>query len=163
MAQKMWTTEEKALHAIMQAESSKQTYKKIQDTFGTQQFPLTHVDIIDNTSIPSHPHITLTCQSEIETHILDHNRRYSLQSLATPFLSIPFLQEAIDPSYGNTKFDEISNGTFLEDIPSNVHLSPTEEQWISSLQQIVHHEIPLTLSCEDFRAFFRAKGTKRPR
>jgi hypothetical protein len=88
---------------------------------------------------------------------LDRNRRHSLQSLATPFLSIPFLREAIDPSYGNTKFDEISNGSFLEDIPSNIQLSSTEKQWISSLQQIVHHEIPLNLSCEDFRAFFRAK------
>jgi hypothetical protein len=36
MAQKMRTAEEKALRAIMQAESSKQTYKKIQDTFGTK-------------------------------------------------------------------------------------------------------------------------------
>lgn len=61
MAQKLQMTEEKALRAIIQSEASRQTYKKIQDIFGTQQSPLTQVDVIDKSSHPSHPHTTLTC------------------------------------------------------------------------------------------------------
>jgi hypothetical protein len=150
MAMKMRTSEEKALRAILQSEASRHTFQKIQDTFGKQQTPLTQVDVISTDRLSTTPHTTLTSQAEIEQNIMERNRHHSLQSLETPFLSNPIPRDAIDPTRGNTKFEEILDGTFLNNIPTNNCISPTERKWIESLKQTVHQEIPLSLSCEDF-------------
>jgi hypothetical protein len=58
---------------------------------------------------------------------------------------------------GHIQFDKLLDGTFLTNIGSSTNLSPTEQTWISSLQQLIHQEILLSLSCEDFRSFFQVK------
>jgi hypothetical protein len=150
MAQNVGTSEEKALKAIIKAEASRRTCKNINYIFGKQQIPLTQIDVPSTCGDPTKPHISLTFQLEIEEQILQRNRRHSLQSLTTPFISDPVLRAAIDPTGGQTQFDKLMDGSFLRDIGSHTPLSPTEQSWIAYLKKLIHQEIPLSLSCKDF-------------
>lgn len=153
MARYLCTSEEKAPLAIIKAEASRGTFQNLKDILGKPKTPLTQVYVLldpDNTQ--SH-HTTLTDRTDTEQNILWCNCRHSLQSLATPFLSDPYLFSGINPDGDKNKFKEILEGTFIETIPSNVSLSPTETLWIPSLK----HEISLALSPNDFKKIFSAK------
>jgi hypothetical protein len=65
MAEKMQTTTEKALKAILAAEKSRQSFALIKALLGQQNSPLTQIDVQSNPNDPLSPHITLTTQDEI--------------------------------------------------------------------------------------------------
>jgi hypothetical protein len=65
MAEKMQTTTEKALKAILAAEKSRQSFALIKALLGQQNSPLTQIDVQSNLNDPLSPHITLTTQDEI--------------------------------------------------------------------------------------------------
>jgi hypothetical protein len=132
LATKMRTTEEKGLRAMLHAKNSKRIYKNIKELFGKQQVPLTQVDILSNPNDSSSPHTTLTAREDIELHILRRNRKHSLQSLSTPFLSDLSLQHTIDPSSPSNRFDALLDGSILED-SSLDSFSDVERKWIAAL------------------------------
>ncbi len=150
MAQKLRTSEEKALLVIIKSEASRRTFQNLKDIFGKVQSPPTQIDIFTDPNNKLSPRITLTDRKEIEQHILRRNRRHSLQSLATPFLSDPYLNAAINPE-GDPKFDLILDGNFTDTIPTTINLSLTEELRISSLKILVDSDISLKLSSHDFK------------
>ena len=131
----MRTSEEKALGGILRSEVSRQTFQKIQDTFGKQQTHLTQVDVLSTDRLSTSPHTTLRSQEGIEQKIMDRNRRHSLQSLQTPFLSNYILQDATDPTRGNSKIMEISNGT-REFTSKRQHLT---QSYFTNCSHIVNH------------------------
>jgi hypothetical protein len=51
----------------------------------------------------------------------------------------------------------VCSQSYSPDILTDQTLSEPEKQWIRSLQQIVESEIPLSLSNEDYKQFFRVK------
>jgi hypothetical protein len=114
------------------------------------------VDLLSNPNDSSSPHITLTDRKDIELHILCQNRKHSLQSLSTPFLSDPSLKHTIDPSSPSNKLNAFLDGSTLED-GSLDSLSAAEQKWIEALHLHVSSEISLSISCEDFKQFFRMK------
>jgi hypothetical protein len=120
MAQKLRTSEEKALLVIIKSEASRRTFQNLKDIFGKVQSPPTQIDISTDPNNKLSPRITLTDRKEIEQHILRRNRRHSLQSLATPFLSDPYLNAAINPE-GDPKFDLILDGNFTDTIPTTIN------------------------------------------
>jgi len=122
---------------------------------GKIKTPLRQVDIKSDNS-PHDPFITLTERTDIEYHIMRRNRAHSLQAHATPFLRDQFLSASIDPTQ-NEKFDAISKGTFINTEASHCSLSPTEREWILSLQRLVSTDIQLHLDINDFKKFFKKK------
>jgi len=79
------------------------------------------------------------------------------QALKTPFHTNPILREAIDPSSPSPNFDQLLEGTFVEDVLMDSPISHIEATWIKSLQRKITDEIPLMLTVTDFKAFFRSK------
>jgi hypothetical protein len=153
MANKMRTTEEKALRAIIHVEASKRSYKNIKEIFGKQQVPLTQVDVLSDPTDPNSPHTTLTAREDIEYNILHRNRKHSLQSLSTPFMSHPELCHTIDPSSPYNQFDNLLHGSLNEDVDLQASFPDNENKWIEALHKCVSTEISLSLSCKDFRHF----------
>jgi hypothetical protein len=70
-----------------------QQYKKI---LGKQPSSLTQVDIFDPLAPTDNQRTTLISKVEIEHSIIQGNRRHSLQSLSTPFMSNCQLTSAIN-------------------------------------------------------------------
>jgi len=157
LATKMRTTEEKALRAIKRSEESRRIYHNIKELLGKQQQIFTQVDILNPSIENNHPHTTLTQQLDIEQEILSRNRRHSLQSYQTPFLSNSMLHEAISPEKENNKLDQFLEGSFLTDEISPHGLNENQRQWVKELKRIIDSEISLALSVEDFKYFFSAK------
>ncbi len=118
---------------------------------------MTHIDILSQPDDPSSPLTNITTKTEMETAILLRNQRHSTKSLKMPFMMDPFLCHSIDPFDLNNKLDLLSNGGFIDSIPFNISLSPSQIEWIDSLTTILHDEIPLTISIEDFKSFFKRK------
>jgi hypothetical protein len=156
MAEKMRTTEEKAIKAILKAEESRQTFKKIRELLGCTNHPLTQVDILTDPNDPDSPVTTVSKKYEVETQILQRNRKHSLQANSTPFLQNPVLAQSIDPTNIKNGLDTFLNGSFV-----NAHsldfLSETEKTWLETLQRKLDSEISLTLTIEDFRRCFKGK------
>lgn len=81
---------------------------------------------------------------------MQRNHKHSLQAHVTPFLHNPILSASIDPAQ-NEKFDDISKGPFVTDqktLPDC--LSPTEHEWVRSLQKIISTDIQLDLDKKIF-------------
>lgn len=150
----MKTTEEKALKAIIKAEQSRRTFKNINEIFGKQNKPLTQVDVLSDPNNKDSLQNTITSREELERQILKRNRKHSLQPLDTPFFTKPTLRTAIDPYHNNSHLDSILNGSFSS---TNDQLTEHERVWIQELQQKVGSKISLTLTCDDYKRFFRAK------
>jgi hypothetical protein len=112
LASKMHTSEEKALKAIIKSEKYRHIYKNIKELFGKSQQIFTQVDVLSDLSTSTSAQTTLTMQTDIERESLARNRRHSLQSLRTPFLSNPILHESISPESASHHMDVILNGTF---------------------------------------------------
>ena len=139
----MHTSGEIALRAILHAEEAKKIYKNIKETFGKQQIPLTQVDVLSNPNNRTSEHITLTSKEEIELNILKRNRRHSLQSLSTPFLSHPQLRQAIDPLSEENFIDQLLLNEFKNEGNIQDSFTDTEKQWIETLQKGISTEISL--------------------
>jgi len=77
MAQKLRTSQEKALHAILRAEHSRKAYKHIRLLIEKENKPLTQVDILSSPTDPTSPHTTITTKDDIETHILQRTPPFS--------------------------------------------------------------------------------------
>jgi hypothetical protein len=56
------------------------------------------VDIVSDPNDPTSPLVIVSHKTEMETQILDRNRKYSLQALSTPFLHNQELAQLIDPT-----------------------------------------------------------------
>jgi len=148
-AKKIRSTQEKAVRAIIKAEASRRTFSSIRDILGNVKSPLTQV-VIRPSNLQHDPFITLTQRSDIEFHIMQRNHKHSLQAHVTPFLHNPILSASIDPAQ-NEKFDDISKGPFVTDqktLPDC--LSPTEHEWVRSLQKIISTDIQLDLDKKIF-------------
>jgi hypothetical protein len=91
---------------------------------------------------------TLTSREEIEYHIMDQNRRQSLQSLCTPFMQIEELRLSID-DFSMSRSSALLDGSFLTDQLDQSGLTINEWAWIESLTTIVDSEISLHLDIED--------------
>jgi hypothetical protein len=72
-------------------------------------------------------------------------------------MSHPDLRLSIDPSSPYNQFDKLLHWSLKEDDALLTSLSENERKWIEALHQCVSSEISLSLSCEDFRQFFRMK------
>jgi hypothetical protein len=98
----------------MRSEESKRIYKNLNEIMGKQRSIFTQVDVPCDPLDPSSGVTTLTAKLEIEQQILQRNRRYSLQSLSTPFLSQNELASSIDPLSHNNILDQLLCGSFLD-------------------------------------------------
>jgi hypothetical protein len=99
---------------------------------------------------------SLTSKEEIEDNLLQRNRRRSLQSLATPFMMKEGLSCYIQPS-NHHLMDQLLDGSYTDLIAKESNLNENEKEWIASLKQLVHSEVALTLSIDDFKHFFKKK------
>jgi len=157
MAEKMKTSEEKALKAIINSEASRKNYSTIHDLLGRNQASLTQVDVLSDRLDPSSVLNTLSNKEEVEAQILQRNRKHSLQSLATPFMLHPILSTSIAPNSPSNRFANFLDGSFLSDLSVMHELSDSEKSWISSLHRLVNKEISLQLSIDDFKKIFQSK------
>jgi hypothetical protein len=132
MALNLRTSEEKALRAIIKSEASRQTFRNIKNILGVQQAALTQVDIPMEPNSSSSTHETLSKREEVESHILAHNRKHSLQALSTPFFNDPALQSLIDPDIPGNNIQHLLDGTYSPDLLTDHTLSELEKQWIRS-------------------------------
>ncbi len=144
LASKMHTSEEKALCAILCAESSQRLFRNLHETSGKQQTLLTQIDILSQRDNPSSPDISVTTKEDLECKILVCNQSHSKQSLKTPFMNIPFLCKSINPHDLENLLDHISNGVFVDLLPQEINLSAAQIEKISSLTRCLHEDIPLT-------------------
>jgi hypothetical protein len=133
MAQKLRTSQEKALRAILRAEHSRKAYKNIRLLIEKENKPLTQVDILSSPTDPTSPHTTITTKDDIETHILQRNRHHSLQSLPTPFMSHPTLCTAVGNEPCDEQLDLIFSGQFTMSENDLHNLNETQKEWINSL------------------------------
>ncbi len=158
MALKLHTSYEKALRAILRAENSRVTYRNIRGLLGKDNTPLTQEDVLSIPNDSKSAHTTITTKEEVEEHILNRNRKHSLQSLATLFMTIPELSHATDPTNSDKQMELFLSGQFFDSkSPDHSHLSNTQIEWIQSLQRAVKSEISLSLMIEDFKKYFKAK------
>jgi hypothetical protein len=98
----------------MRSEESGRIGKIFYEIMGKQRSIFTQVHVPCNPLYPSSGVTTLTAKLEIEQQILQRNRRYSLQSLSTPFLSQNELASSIDPLSHNNILDQLLCGSFLD-------------------------------------------------
>lgn len=131
----MRSSEEKALRAIKRAESSRRLFRTLPDLMGKHHSPLTQVEVLSQPDNPLSPLSTITSKIDLERAILERNQRHSKQALKTPFMTIPFLQTAIDPFYLDNQLDNISNGNFVATLPDDVPLTHSQLEWISALSK----------------------------
>jgi hypothetical protein len=127
---------------------------------GKQNCRLTQVDILSNPTDPSSPHITLSHKEDIESQILQRNRRHSLQALSTPFMANKNIRHAIIPSHELNLFNVILSGQATDTLHDFESLNDTERTWMQSPQSLVTQEISLHLSLKDFKQFFKSKQEK---
>jgi hypothetical protein len=160
MAEKMHSSQEKALKAILKADQSRVTFQSIRQMLGKQNTPLTQVDIKEHADLSSDQIMTISNKSDVEHHILCRNRKHSLQVLQTPFLANHAFADAADPTSSSNLIDSILRGDYMSQHLDTSHLNPTECQWISSLSTIIKDQIPLNLSIDDIKKFFNAKQEK---
>jgi len=160
LAQQLRTTEEKALRAIMKAKESRWIYSNLKEIMGKQRSMFTQVDVHNDSLNPDAGQATLSSKIEIEEKILERNRRHSLQSLSTPFFSIPTLQSSIDPHSKADGLDKLLNGSIMDFCLDSLNISDDEINWIYELQRIVGTDILLDLTIEDFKYFFHSKQEK---
>lgn len=158
MAEKLRSSEEKALKAILQAEQSRKIYKSIRELLKKNNKPLTQIDI--SSSLDPSCIDTLNTKLEIEQCLLSRNRKHSLQSLSTSFMKNTTLSDSISPNCSQARFDDFLSGKFVDFDVDTSTLHPTAIEWIRSLKTMVSQEIPLLLSIEDFKRFFKAKQEK---
>jgi hypothetical protein len=158
MAEKLRSSEEKALKAILQAEQSRKIYKSIRELLKKNNKPLTQIDI--SSSLDPSCIDTLNTKLEIEQCLLSRNRKHSLQSLSTPFMKNATLSDSINPNCSQARFDDFLSGKFVDFDVDTSTLHPTTIEWIRSLKTMVSQEIPLLLSIGDFKRFFKAKQEK---
>ncbi len=158
MAEKLRSSEEKALKVILHAEQSRRIYNSIRELLEKKNKPLTQIDV----SSSSDPLCidTLNTKLEIEQCLLSRNRNHSLQSLSTPFMNIATLSNSISPNCSQARFDDFLSGKFLDSDVDTSTFHPTAVEWIRSLKTMVSQEISLSLSIEDFKCFFKAKQEK---
>jgi len=147
MAEKLRSSEEKALKVILHAEQSRRIYNSIRELLEKKNKPLTQIDV----SSSSDPLCidTLNTKLEIEQCLLSRNRNHSLQ-----------LSNSISPNCSQARFDDFLSGKFLDSDVDTSTLHPTAVEWIRSLKTMVSQEISLSLSIEDFKCFFKAKQEK---
>jgi len=67
MAEKNVTSEATAIEAILKAEESKITFKKIRELLGRTNTPLTQVNILSDPMIPTSPLLTVSKKSEVKS------------------------------------------------------------------------------------------------
>jgi len=158
MAEKLRSSEEKALKVILHAEQSRRIYNSIRELLEKKNKALTQIDV----SSSSDPLCidTLNTKLEIEQCLLSRNRNHSLQSLSTPFMNIATLSNSISPNCSQARFDDFLSGKFLDLDVDTSTLHPTAVEWIRSLKTMVSQEFSLSLSIEDFKCFFKAKQEK---
>ena len=144
MAEKLQSSEEKALKAFLCAEQSRRIYNSIRELLEKKNKPLTQIDV-SSSSDPSCID-TINTKFEIEQCILSWNRNHSLQSLSTPFMKNAALSDSINPN----------SSKFLDSDFDTSTLHPTAVEWIRSLKTMVSREISLSLSIEDFKCFFQS-------
>lgn len=118
---------------------------------------LTQVDVLSDKHVPISSITTISNKKEVEDQILHRNRKHSLQSSFTPFMSHPLLSSSIDPNSPFNRLSDFQDGSFLLDLSVVHELSDSKNTWISSLQCIVKSTISLQLLIEDFKIFFRSK------
>lgn len=158
MAEKLRSSEEKALKAILQAEQSRRIYNSIRELLEKKNKPLMQIDFPSPTDQKFRE--TLNSKIDIEQCILTRNRCHSLQSLVTPFMTNEKLSSSINPNSSEAQFDDLLSGQFLESDIDTSSLNSNELEWIRSLQSLVSQEIPLLLLIEDFKQFFKSKQEK---
>jgi hypothetical protein len=61
------TSEATAIEAILKAEESKITFKKIRELLGRTNTPLTQVNILSDPMIPTSPLLTVSKKSEVKS------------------------------------------------------------------------------------------------
>jgi hypothetical protein len=150
MASKRNTTAEKALRAIMRSEEARIIYRNLNDLLGKKNSSLTQVDVKVSPDIAPSPIETVTHEEDMEADIMWRNRNHSLEVLATPFFADDTLRSANNPEGISHQFGHFLDGSFLDsEYPSLFH---NEQAWIRSLQKILHSEISLALSVEDFKS-----------
>jgi thymidine phosphorylase len=71
MAEKLKTTEEKALKAVLSAETSCRSYATFKSIMEKQQSSLTQVDVPSSEQNPAHPHTTLTKKKILNNHLFN--------------------------------------------------------------------------------------------
>jgi hypothetical protein len=133
-ATKIRFTYEKPLRAIIRSEESRRTFASICDILGKNKRPLSQVDIQSN-DLKDDSYITLTNRFEVEHQIMLHNRKHSLQAHTTPFFQNSILKSSIDP-HDTHKFDELLDGSFLDQYINGDTLKPAECEWILSIQKL---------------------------
>jgi hypothetical protein len=67
------------------------------------------------------------------------------------------LWQAISPSSNDSLIDQLLDNTILNEEDIQQSFSDTEKAWIKALHRCISSEISLSLSCEDFKNFFRFK------
>ena len=157
MAEKMHTSAENALKAIIKAEESKYNFSSIRSLTGKMNSSLTQVDVLADPNDPNSPKTTLTSKDEVEQAILHRNQIHSRQSLATPVAANPSLASAVHPFSKENSYDQILDGSFLDTYDPEHKLTPTERAWIQELQCKVSQQISLIVTVEDFKHFFKKK------
>jgi hypothetical protein len=115
LAQKLRTTEEKALKAIIKSEQSRNNFKRINDVLGKQHTPLTQIDYGPDPELGISSITSFSSKEDVEKHILLRNKKYSLQSLSTPFFNEPLLLNTIHPNIDDNKIQKMIMGNFLHD------------------------------------------------
>jgi predicted GTPase len=97
MAEKMHTSAENALKAIIKAQESKYNFSSIRSLTGKMNSSQAQVDVLADPNDPNSPKTTLTSKDEVEQAILHRNQIHSRQSLATPVAANPSLASAVHP------------------------------------------------------------------
>jgi len=157
LAEKMRTTDAKALHAIKRAEESKCTFCTIKQILGKQRTQLTDIDVPSSPMDMGFSTTTISNKQDVEYHLIHRNKCHSRQSLSTPFFQSPTLQQAIDPHHANNSINDLLQGTFQHSRVRDYKLNDTEKKFLESLKTIVTTDVPLHLSLEDFRQYFKSK------
>lgn len=134
MAEKMHTSAENALKAIIKAQESKYNFSSIRSLTGKMNSSLTQVDVLADPNDPNSPKTTLTSKDEVEQAVLHRNQIHSRQSLATPVAANPSLASAVHPFWKENSYDQILDGSFLDTYDPEHKLTPTERAWIQELQ-----------------------------
>jgi hypothetical protein len=145
----------------MRSEESRRIYKNLNEIMGKQRSNFTQVDVPCDPLDPSSGVTTLTSKLEIKQQILQRNRRHSLQSLSTPFLSRNELASSIDPLSHKDKLHQLLCGSFLDSSTDDLYLTEDEKRWIEELHRTVKNDISLTITLEDYKKLFRAKKKKK--
>jgi hypothetical protein len=97
LAEKMRTTDEKALRAIKKAEESKRIFCSIKQVIGKHRSQLTDIEVSTPSTGDNELTTMISNKHDMESHLIHRNKCHSKQSLSTPFFTLPILHQAINP------------------------------------------------------------------